>query len=513
MLYAHQITFRKTDGSALFENLSLQLPRSRHALVGINGVGKSVLGQVLAGELTAENGRVERPPRLGYFSQIDHADGTLAEALGIAPKLAALRAIENGSTEPAHFETLADDWDLPQRLANELAELSLPERPDTPLHQLSGGQRSRARLWGLFNAGPDYLILDEPSNHLDIPARQWLLQQLDGFNGGVLLISHDRELLATVSAIHELTEFGLQHYSGHYADYLQQRQLMLDAAEARVADAKKELTRIHRTQQLSRERAERRQRQGRQQRGSQAKILLDAQKERSESSQGQRKIMQQRQRVDANQELHEAQRVLSRNKPQQLHLHGDKTAASAVVILERVRLPFGCQIPIDAVIRAEEKWHLQGRNGSGKSTLLRALMAEVPCQGRLQVNGSLRYLDQHFSLLDEQKTALANLRRHQPAHSDSELRTQLAGIGLRGDAALQNVALLSGGQRLKLALLCCQGASLLLLDEPNNHLDLPSLELLEEAIRDFPGAVLLVSHDPLFVEHCGISHQLTLEPL
>lgn len=512
MLHAQHLFFSRRDGSALFSDLSLHLPRERHGLIGVNGIGKSVLGRLLAGELRPDGGQILRPARVGLFRQMASQVGSVATVLGLADKLAALQAIERGDAEPRLFDILEDDWQLVERATAWLAESGLKAALTQPFASLSGGEQARLRLLALFKGQFDYLILDEPGNHLDRQGRTWLRQQLDEFDGGLLLISHDRRLLADVAMIHELSSLGLHSHGGNYQVYQEQKSLEQAAAAQALESAQKALRQAGRQQQLAHERAQQRAKQGRRLRdsGSQSKLLLDMRKQGAGDHLGRLGRVQQRQSQQLGEELHQARLKLEQLSPQQLTLEAEALRARTVLRVVGLHLPHGIDRPIDWVIKQGEKWHLAGANGSGKSTLLRVLHGAAPSTAPIERHGRIAYLDQHLRLGDDEDSALAILQAHQPGVPGQTLRGHLAHIGLRAGAGERPFGLLSGGERLKLALQCCQGAALLLLDEPDNHLDLPSRELLQRALREFTGAVLLVSHDDEFVADCGVNMRYIL---
>jgi ATPase subunit of ABC transporter with duplicated ATPase domains len=245
---------------------------------------------------------------------------------------------------------------------------------------------------------------------------------------------------------------------------------------------------------------------------------MDAQQDRSESTLAKLKQQHQQRTEQLTAELGATQTRLEIIKPQTLRSAPEAAHHSLCLHLSELVLPYVKNVPLTLTVHQGERWHIQGRNGSGKSTLLRVIAGlEQPIAGNCEVHGRCVYLDQHFSLLDENESALGNLQRLQRLHPDSSetsLRTELAGLRMRGDKALQPLKELSGGERLKVALLAVligeNAPTLLLLDEPDNHLDLDSRLLLEQTLADYPGALLVVSHDPAFITALGISASLTL---
>ncbi|HEY0915745.1 MAG TPA: ATP-binding cassette domain-containing protein, partial [Solimonas sp.] len=220
------VCFQLPDGRALFSELDERFDSRRTGLVGRNGVGKSVLARIMAGELSPTAGRCLRSGPVHYLAQqtTPPPDQTVAGLAGMQPMIEALRRIEAGGTRQKDFDAVGDRWDLRERLQQELAASGLPRlRHDTPAAQLSGGEAMRVALAGAFLSGADLLILDEPSNHLDREHRQALRDQLQHWNGGLIVVSHDRELLETMERIVELSALGLRSYGGGYRFYEQVR--------------------------------------------------------------------------------------------------------------------------------------------------------------------------------------------------------------------------------------------------------------------------------------------------
>ena len=222
---AHAISFQFDDGRVLFENLDFALGSKRYGLVGRNGIGKSILAQVLAGRRTPSSGRVERRGSIGFLPQnaADLVRGSVADALGATARLAALERIEAGGTEAVDFEAVGEDWMLKEDLHNALRQLGLSAALSDPVERFSGGERTRLALLGLALSHPEFLILDEPTNHLDRGGRRWLTERLTRWPGGALLVTHDRELLANVDRILELNSLGLVSYGGNYSLYRAQK--------------------------------------------------------------------------------------------------------------------------------------------------------------------------------------------------------------------------------------------------------------------------------------------------
>ncbi|UDL06272.1 ATP-binding cassette domain-containing protein [Marinobacter sp. CA1] len=503
----------------LFSPLTFTLASGLTGLVADNGVGKSVLLRLLAGALTPSEGQIRWHRDWHWVDQQAAVAGPrVAEALGVGPLFDSWQRLEHGEGDAEDLTTLADRWHLPAQWHQQLAFAGLTCPLDTPVATLSGGQRSRLALCAAFARPQAFLLLDEPTNHLDQAGRLWLRQALKHHPGGALIASHNRAVLRQVEQILELTPRGLQVYGGDYDDYRAEQERQQQALSQRLEQLSRERRQRQQRHQAALEAASRRSRQGRRLRrdGSQSKLLLDASKQRAENSLSGLKDSHRRQQSALTESIRDARAQQQIQPDQRLALGSGQEPGGRRLFLQDLVLSHGDTTPITLSVRQGERWRVQGANGSGKSTLLQTIAGRLePASGQCLRNGRCLYLDQQLSILDDQATALDNLRRYQPNRGDSDLRTQLAGMNLTGDLALTPTGQLSGGQRLKVALLMVaptdDSPALLLLDEPDNHLDLASQTLLASTLAHYPGALLLVSHDEDFVAAVGIDHSLKLQ--
>ncbi|WP_149590850.1 ATP-binding cassette domain-containing protein [Serratia symbiotica] len=357
-----------------------------------------------------------------------------------------------------------------------LLALGLPVDPFLPSQSLSGGQLTRLALHQLFQPDYGYLILDEPGNHLDQQGKRWLIEQMRRFDGGILVISHDRDILRCVDCILELNSLGVRHYGGAYDVYAEQRANELASQERSIDHVKTQIKQMRQTMQKNREKAQQRAVQGKQvaRSGSQAKILLNNMKQDAERAGGARESNQNRQLAQVQDQLSKLNKQHEMLKQQSLFLGKAEKHASRILDVIEVRLLFiQRENDITFSIHFGDKVRLSGANSSGKSTLLKAIAGRLsPLQGHIQVRTGLCYLDQHFTLLKNDKSAQENLEFFCSHLTEKDRRTLLAGIGLRRERAEQAVATLSGGEKMKVAMLAIShqpGNILLLLDEPDNH--------------------------------------------
>lgn len=508
------------DGRALFTDLNEQFDARSTGLVGRNGTGKTLLARILAGELQPTSGRCVRSGRVHYLAQqVAAPQATVADLAGVRETLDALARIEAGSCAPEDFEAVGERWDVRERLRHELERNGLGHlNAETPGAQLSGGEAMRVALIGALLSEADFLILDEPSNHLDRPNRLALIEQLRRWPRGLLVISHDRQLLNAMQRIVELSPLGLRSYGGNYDFYAQTKARERESAIENLQQAKARRRREEQALREQRERQERRQASGNRQgrNANQAKILLDRQKERSEGSAGKLHQQQAAVREELARRVSEAARQVADEAAIVVHaVPLGQAAQRRVAELEAVRLPFvgGATRDITLTISGQQRIGVLGPNGCGKSTLLRVLAGRLePLAGRCEVVGEAVYLDQRLDSLDPRRSVLDQLRSANRVASESELRMRLAQLGLDAQRVTLPSAALSGGERLKAALACAlyaePPARLLLLDEPSNHLDLASTQALEAMLRGYGGALVVVSHDDAFLAELALTHRL-----
>jgi ATPase subunit of ABC transporter with duplicated ATPase domains len=501
------------DRQRLFDNLTFSLHAERVGLVGRNGSGKSTLLRIIAGLAEPAAGHVIRSGTIGTLAQDWAEQLTVADALGIADSLAVVERILAGQAREADFD--AADWTLPARIEAALVEAGLPAIAlDRIVGTLSGGERTRIGVARLLLEAPDLLLLDEPTNNLDVAGRAAIYRLIRGWRGGVLVASHDRELLEAMDRIVELTPVGVRIVGGGWSMFAQMR----DEARARAATERErteaQLLHARREVQRQREAKDRRDKAGRAfaARGSEPKILLGARAERAENSGGRGQRLAERIISEATGRAEQARERIEILTPLTIAVPPTGLGSGTELLaMEKVTTAVGDRTfgPWTLAITGPERIAIGGPNGAGKTTFLKLAMGLiVPSTGTVRrVDGRAAMLDQHVTLLDPDQTILANVRRLNPALDAQAAHAACARFAFRNVDALQMVETLSGGERLRAGLACVLAGErppwLLLLDEPTNHLDIESIEILEQALRDFDGALLVVSHDPAFLAAIG----------
>ena len=517
----HSVSLATPDGLPLLDNLELAFGSDRAGLVGRNGIGKSTLLRVIAGETRPHAGSVERSGRVAMLRQtVQAAAGTtVADLLGIRSGLARLGRLAAGRG------TVVDageaDWALEARLAAALAEVGLAGTdPERPLATLSGGERTRVALAALLLAEPDLILLDEPTNNLDAAGRRAVLDVLSGWKKGAVVVSHDRTLLRQMDRVVELSSLGSRSYGGNYDLYAERKAEEQAAAERDLDTAKRAAQSVERRIQTARERQARRTARGERSRakGDQPKLFLNAEKERSQRTAGGASALADKQRATAAEALSEAEAAVERAARLSVRLPSTGLPAGRTVLaFESVGFAHPGRQPVfagvDFTVTGPERVALTGPNGTGKSTFLRlASGAAEPESGRVLRPVLSAMLDQNVAILDPALTILDNYRRLDAAATDNHAHAILAQFLFRNVDALKRVGTLSGGEMLRAGLACTLGGSqppqLLMLDEPTNHLDLELIAAIEAALRDFDGALLVASHDEDFLAAIGIRQRL-----
>jgi ATPase subunit of ABC transporter with duplicated ATPase domains len=505
----------------LFSDLSFSLGKEKVGLLGRNGVGKSTLLKLLLGQLPVEEGDITCNASVAYLPQNFQVESELliSDVLGITEKLEALQAITEGKVDQKYFDTLDDDWTIEDRVTTLLADLGFPNLAlDRKFKTLSGGEATRIYLAKLLISAPDILILDEPTNNLDMESRESLYNVIGNWKKGVLIVSHDRKLLNMADKIFELTSLGLKQYEGNYDQFFEQSQIEEEAMRRRLKDAEKTLKKTKREIQKTKEKHQQRQARGRKERksGSQPKLVMNAKQERSEGTAsglvraGERRVDSAKKTVD------ETRKKLENLEQIDVSLDATKVP-NGKMILDIKDLSFthdGSETPLfsgfNLTMTGPERVWLKGRNGSGKTTLMKIIqntLREETENVRLGI-GRVAYLDQHIKILNGEQSIYENFRNFQPMMKETDVRLRLSRFLFSNDSVFKKVRDLSGGERLRAAMACTfmheQAPQLLLLDEPTNHLDIDAINSLESILKQYMGAILLISHDEKFVKNIDV---------
>ncbi|PAE22793.1 ABC-F family ATP-binding cassette domain-containing protein [Bacillus sp. 7894-2] len=489
----------------ILTNIKLEVQtRDRIALVGRNGAGKSTLLKIIAGHMTYDSGEIIKPKEvtIGYLAQNTGLESELSiwdEMLTVFSHLQKqekqLRSLEEQMADPDilnnsdAYERVLKDYDKLQvdfkenggyqyeaDIRSILHGLNFSSMGyDTKISSLSGGQRTRLALGKLLLTKPDILILDEPTNHLDIETLSWLEQYLQSYSGAILIVSHDRYFLdKVVSQVYEISRHQIRKYPGNYSSYLDQK----------AANFEKEMKQFEKQQEEI------------------AKLQDFIQRNLARASTTKRAQSRRKQlaRMDV------MDRPLGDEKSASFGFDIERQSGNEVLNIHSLAIGYEEKVSENISMRLArgDSIALVGPNGIGKSTLLKTIIKKIPSfSGEIQYgsNVTIGYYDQEQAELTSNKRVLNELWDEYPLKPEKEIRTILGNFLFSGDDVLKTVSTLSGGEKARLALakLMMQKSNFLILDEPTNHLDLDSKEILENALIDYPGTILFVSHDRYFI--------------
>lgn len=489
----------------ILANIKLEINENdRIAIVGRNGAGKSTVLKIMAEELTYDEGEVFKPKDLsiGYLTQHSslESDKTIWNEMitvfdGLLAQQRELRKLEEkmayaDSLSEADYDQLLLDYDRKQQAFDAdggyryeadikavLTGLNFQDYDyNSPINELSGGQKTRLALGKLLLKKPDLLILDEPTNHLDIDTMTWLENYLVSYPGAVTIVSHDRYFLdKIVSTVYEISRHHSKKYNGNYSYYLRQRALDYEKA---LKEFEKQQTEIKRMEFFI-----------------QKNIARASTTKRAQSR---RKQLAKMETLD---------KPKGDEKSASFSFRINRPSGNDVLKVDQLAFRYENEAVFSNVtmhVNRGERIALVGPNGVGKTTLLKAILGRLqPEAGSITIgtNVQIGYYDQEQKMLNSAKTVLDELWDDYPDIDEKDIRTVLGNFLFSGDDVKKVVNSLSGGEKARLSLskLMMQNANLLVLDEPTNHLDIDSKEVLEAAMMDFPGTIIFVSHDRYFI--------------
>ena len=501
ILQANKIE-RSFAGEVLFDNISLQVDeRDRIALVGKNGAGKSTLLKILVGEEETTSGEInkKRDLSLSYLAQdsrFESSNTIYDEMLHVFDDLRktekTLRQMElaMGEKTGADLEKLMQDYD---RLSEEFRQAGgFTYEADIrailngfkfdesmwqmKIEELSGGKNTSLALAKMLLEKPNLLVLDEPTNHLDIETIAWLENYLVNYSGALLIVSHDRYFLDKVATITlDLTKHSLDRYVGNYSSFVEQKEQKLLTEAKNYEKQQKEIAALEDFVNRNLVRAS-----------------------TTKRAQSRRKQLEKMERLD---------KPEAGTKSAHMTFHSDKTSGNVVLTVEEAAVGYDDQIlsePINLDIRKMNAVAIVGPNGIGKSTLIKSIVGQIPFikgEARFGANVEVGYYDQTQSKLTPHNSVLDELWNDFKLTPEVDIRNRLGAFLFSGDDVKKTVGMLSGGERARLLLakLSMENNNFLILDEPTNHLDIDSKEVLENALIDFDGTLLFVSHDRYFI--------------
>ena len=454
------ISFSYLGGDDLFSNLSYSFGvGKKFAIIGDNGAGKTTLLKIISGYLLPDSGRVVRNATCYLLPQIN-TDATK-----------------------------------------------------------SGGQSQQIALMRAFDSDADILLLDEPTNNLDVMARTEFFNKLRAYHGGVVVVSHDRELLNQMDVLLELHNGMLSVFGGNYDFYIAQKKQIQESLESKYTDAQKEIARLNMTMRIAqntRQHHEAKQQKDKNNKASGSRLWANALRGKSAETEAKRRNQIQKKLI-AQMERSADLSMQLRNDVIKIPLPDKRVYDKEIVRVENLHFAYGDQVifsDFNFTMRTGERVRLVGDNGAGKTTLLKIICGKLhAATGNVKTYGRIAYLNQDLSLLTPDKSVVENIVEcagilTHDAHAIA------ANFGFRGDASRKLVKFLSGGELLRATLAAVLGdknqPDLLILDEPTNNLDIKSTNVLESALNQYRGAILIVSHDEMFVRNIDISRTVKI---
>ncbi len=528
MLTLQNVSYTHPNKDLLFSDINLKLNNhEKIALIGNNGTGKSTLLKIIAKELQPSGGQLstEREPYFvpQIFGQYNHL--TIAQALRIEEKLNAFKEILNGNATEENYALLADDWTIEERCHEalqywQLTYLDLSQKMET----LSGGQKTKVFLAGIYIHQPELILLDEPSNHLDMAGRQLLYDFIQSTKSTLIVVSHDRKLLNLLNTVCELSKHDIKVYGGNYDFYAEQKQIENNALSQNIQSKEKAL---RKAKEKERETIERQQKldsrgKSKQEKSGVARIMMNTLRNNAENSTSKLKSVHTERIGGISQELQELRSALpgidkmkfgfdnsSLHKGKILFTATNANFSYCTQLLWKENLTFQ--------ITSSERIALKGQNGSGKTTLIKLILGSLePQVGTVcRTDSKSIYIDQDYSLLDNQLQVYEQAQQFNTSGlQEHEIKIRLNRFLFTKEDWDKSCGALSGGEKMRL-MLCCltihrMSPDIIILDEPTNNIDIQNIEILTAAINEYQGTLIVVSHDEIFLKQINIERVIEL---
>ncbi|MHC0445171.1 ribosomal protection-like ABC-F family protein [Flavobacterium sp. 3-218] len=528
MLILQNISYQHENKDMLFQNISFTLNnQDKTALVGNNGVGKSTLLKIIAGELAPFSGQIIQdskpyfvPQLFGQFNNL-----TIAEALRIKEKITSLKEILEGVVTEENLQLLDDDWTIEERCNEALSYWQLHDLDlDQKMETLSGGQKTKVFLAGIMIHEPSLILLDEPSNHLDFAARTLLYDFIKSTTSTLLIVSHDRTLLNLLNKTLEMTKNEISVYGGGYDFYSEQKKVENNALEQDVQSKEKALRKAKEKERETIERQNKLDARGKkkQEKSGVARIMMNTLRNKAENSSSKLKDVHAEKISGISEDLRQLRSSLPAIDQMTFGFNNasfvkGKTLFKASDLNYNYDQKFLWKENLNFEILSGDRLVMKGLNGSGKTTLIKIILGELsPTKGQISsLAKKAIYIDQDYSLLNQ------NLKIYEQAQVFNDCGLEEHEIKMRLNRFLfsrndwdKPCNALSGGERMRL-MLCCltisnESPEIIILDEPTNNLDIQNIEILTAAINEYQGTLIVISHDQSFMEQINIQKSILL---
>jgi len=533
-IIVNNLLFRLEHTPVSFNEASMSFESLKYGIVGDNGVGKTTFLKLLSGELVPDEGSIRCNGIISLVPQSHAAfskTATIRDVLGVSEITAALDRINKNDYEENDFDTVAENWDIENRIETALRTFNLwPINLDMLFASLSGGEKTKVLLAKTFIFPCDFILFDEPTNNLDKLSRDVLYHYIESSPKGMLIVSHDRMLLNKMDRVIEITTKGIDVYGGNYDFYKEQKTIKLNAIQQEIQARTESLAKSKRVIQTRMERHQQNVARGRRgkasqikSKGSYDKLGFKLEQERSEKTNRRIRIQADRKLEFVNKQLDEAKEQLEVKESIDASLAATRAPNNKIILkIEDLCFKYPNETSLlinnfDFQMTGPERVAITGPNGCGKSTLIKLIRKLLtPLSGTINVGvDHIAYLDQEVSHLDKDLNLVDNFLKLNPEAQPFDAYSALAAFKFRNKDAEKRVVSLSGGERMRaglaISLMSKRPPQLIILDEPTNHLDLHSIEAIESILKLYQGAILAISHDEFFLKNIGVERAIVMK--
>lgn len=522
---ASGLSYNLPNTKQLFSKLNFSFNKGRTAIIGKNGVGKTTLLRLIQNEILPSTGSLTihasweiLPQDLSIYENLD-----LLDVLGVKKIYTAYLQIVEGNYNESNYEILNNRWDIESEIVQSLSRFGFNNIDfNRVFSSFSGGEKVRLLLSKILLKNPDFFLMDEPTNNLDQETKQYIYDFIKEWQKGIILISHDRTLLDLMDHIYDLTTKGIEHYKGNYTFYKQQKDLEYNKLQQDIVSARKDLKKSKIIREDSLNKHTKRANVGNKNRNSISKPAADKWKNSSERKFGTLRRNTANKIKLANDKYKSFLDKTESTLKIKVDLDGDiKHRKKVLIKMDSINYKYNkdnlWDKDLSLLIQGQEKILLKGKNGSGKSTLCKLMTSElIPTKGNIDIHiNRISILDQNISCIRNELSLLENIQLFaEPDVPEHKLRIILGGFLFYGEDVFKKASVLSGGEKMRLAMACIfsinDRSELLILDEPTNNMDLESIEQLTQSIKQYPGALILISHDEYFINDVGIDRTISI---
>lgn len=531
MLIISNLTYKIDNINTIFKNISFSIKdNEKVAIVGKNGIGKSVLLQLILGKIKYDNGKIVKDSlNIGYFPQKFNElnFSSVSDVFGLEKQVISLNKVNNDSADIEDYENLDGNWDCIEKIKNQMKFFNLNFDLLRDFSSLSGGEKVKLILSSIINDKTNFLILDEPTNNMDYISKKYFYDFIKSWKGGLLVVSHDRELLNLTEKIIELRNIGMKDtkifsYGGNYEYYLGQKKLEENSLQNTLNNSLKKTENIKNQIIKNIKNILTKEKQGQKalNKSKYDKAGFGLKISQAEKSEGKITKKLDKNLNEINNEIKNIKLKIEVKTNIYFKFEETKFKNKNLIEINNLNFFYGCkQIfnDFNLLVKTADRIAINGKNGSGKSTLLKIIASKInDYKGSIKINSNnLVYLDQDCNFLDKNKSILENILSINNI-KEKDARDILAMFLFRTDEVYKKVSSLSGGEKLRVALSCIfanKTPEIILLDEPTNNIDLESIKVLENILNQYNGTIIVVSHDKIFKENININKTIILDEL